>query len=382
MGLYSVADYEKRAQEILSSSVWEYYDYGKERRLCLQDSINAFSRYRIRSQVLQDVSKRSLATTVLGQPLKYPICVAPTAIHTFAHRNAEKETAKGAEAAETLMVLSADSGFPMSDVAAAAPNGHHWMQLYPFNDPLLTLSVIRRAESLGFKGLVVTVDSPARGLDLRMTEIFQEPHIKNNPDLRMPVFEADIPSSRAATAEGDSKLIKYFRKMQYNPTATWDYIRWMKSQTSLPIVCKGILTSESAKAAADAGVDGIIVSAHGGRQMDGAPAPIDALAEVVDAVRGRDIEVYMDGGVRTGTDVFKALGMGARAVFVGRPILWGLACEGAEGVKNVLDILRSQLDDVLAVSGCTSPGCIPEGTVVHESYYHRGPSRSREKSKL
>eukprot|EP00057_Strongylocentrotus_purpuratus_P031083 XP_783543.2 PREDICTED: hydroxyacid oxidase 2 [Strongylocentrotus purpuratus] len=382
MGLYSVADYERRAREILSSSAWEYYDYGRERRWCLQDSTNAFSRYRIRSQVLQDVSKRSLATTVLGQPLKYPICIAPTAVHRFAHPDATKETSKGAEAAETLMVLSADSCFPMADVAAAAPNGHRLMQMYPFTDRQLTLTVIRRAESLGFKALVVTVDSPSQGLDRRMVEIFNEPHVLNNPDFRLAVFEADISSSRAATAEGDLKLVNYMTEMQYNPTATWDYIRWMKSQTSLPIVCKGILTCESAKAAAHAGVDGILVSAHGGRQLDGAPAPIDALTEVVDAVRGRDIEVYMDGGVRTGTDVFKALGLGARAVFVGRPILWGLACQGAEGVKDVLDILRSQLDDVLAISGCTSPCTIPEGTVVHESYYHRGPSRGREKSKL
>nr|XP_054748606.1 2-Hydroxyacid oxidase 1-like [Lytechinus pictus] len=382
MGLHTLADYERRAREIISDSAWVYYDYGRERRWCLEDSVKAFSRYRIRSQVLQDVSKRSLATTVLGQPLKYPICIAPTALHTFAHRGAEKETIKGAEAAETLMVMSASSSFPIEDVAAAAPNSHRWMQIYPNVDQELTLSFIRRSESLGFKALVVTVDSPVRGLDSRISEAFSHPDLVNNPDARMAALEVDIPSSREALERGDHKLYGYVREMLYNPKSTWEYIRWIRSKTTLPVVCKGILTYESAQAAANAGVDGILVSAHGGRQLDGAPAPIDALAEVVDAVRGSDVEVYMDGGVRTGTDVFKALGRGARAVFVGRPILWGLACQGAEGVENVLSILRSQLSDVLGLSGCTSPNTIPEGTVVHESYYHRQPNWRRDKSKL
>lgn len=375
MGLHSVQDYEERARELLPSPVWEYYSYGRERRWCYQDSINAFSRYRIRMKILQDVSHRSLATTVLGQPIKYPICISPTALHCFAHRDGEKETARGAKAAETLMVLSADASTGMADVVDAAPGGLRWMQIYPFVDRELTAAVIREAERLGYKALVVTVDSPARGMDARINQIFEEHPIVDDPKHCMQVYDQDVPSARAAKAAGDTGYIDYLMRMQFNPSATWGYISWIQSISSLPVVCKGILTAEDAKEAADAGVDGILVSAHGGRQMDGSPAPIDALAEVVDAVRGRGVEVYMDGGVRTGTDIFKALGRGARAVFVGRPVLYGLACKGADGVRDVLHILRDQFDTVLAVSGCTSPSSIHPGAVVHESYYHRNNSQ-------
>eukprot|EP00057_Strongylocentrotus_purpuratus_P012761 XP_011667235.1 PREDICTED: uncharacterized protein LOC752960 [Strongylocentrotus purpuratus] len=334
--------------------------------------------YRIRNRVLQGISHRSLSTTVLGEQIQYPIGIAPTAVHAAAHPDAEAETARGAAAADTLMVLSVDSHTAIADVSAAAPGGLRWMQTYLFKDRLLTQHIVREAERAGFKALVITVDSPVSGLDSKVRAAL-------NKDaaifaFRMSNFEADIPSSRAAKAEGDTRYVKYVHQMQYNDSATWEDIRWIKSITNLPIVCKGIVSADSAREAADAGVDGILVSAHGGRQSDVAPAPIDALAEVVDAVRGRGIEVYMDGGIRTGTDVFKALGRGARAVFVGRPILWGLACQGSKGVSSILEILRSELDNALAISGCTSPDCIPSDMVVHESEYHRNPPKSRMES--
>eukprot|EP00057_Strongylocentrotus_purpuratus_P005487 XP_003731076.1 PREDICTED: hydroxyacid oxidase 1 [Strongylocentrotus purpuratus] len=254
-----------------------------------------------------------------------------------------------AAAAEALMVLSVVSSTTIADVSAAAPGGLRWMQTYLFNDRLLTQHVVREAERAGFKALVITVDSPVPGIDSKVRAALN----KETASFAFPMsnFEADIPSSRAAKAEGDTRYVQYLHQMQYNDSATWEDIRWIKSITNLPIVCKGIVSADSAREAADAGVDGILVSAHGGRQSDGAPAPIDALAEVVYAVRGRGIEVYMNGGIRTGTDVFKALGRGARAVFVGRPILWGLACQGSKGVSNILEILRSELDNALANSG-------------------------------
>ncbi|XP_030841081.1 hydroxyacid oxidase 1-like [Strongylocentrotus purpuratus] len=348
MELYTVLDYERLAKEKLDKDAWEYFNYGRERKWCFQDSIEAFSRYRIRSRVLQDVSKRCLATTVLGQSIPYPICISPTAFHFFAHPDGEEATAKGAEAAGALMILSCGACSSMEDVAMAAPGGLRWMNIYPFTDRQLTEYTIRKAEKLGFKALVVTVDSPVPGIGA-----VSEHEQLNHPSHRMPVYEADIPSARAAKQESITNHFKYVDEMESNPKATWEYIRWIKKVTSLPVVCKGILTAESASDAANAGVDGILVSAHGGRQLESSPAPIDALAEVVEAVHGRGVEIYMDGGVRTGTDVFKALGRGARAVFLGRPILWGLACQGPEGVTNVLQILRDQLDAILALAGKT-----------------------------
>eukprot|EP00057_Strongylocentrotus_purpuratus_P034072 XP_793811.3 PREDICTED: hydroxyacid oxidase 1-like [Strongylocentrotus purpuratus] len=370
MELYTVLDYERLAKEKLDKDAWEYFNYGRGRKWCFQDSIEAFSRYRIRSRVLQDVSKRCLATAVLGQSIPYPICISPTACQFFAHPDGEEATAKAAEAVGALMVLSCGARSSMEDIAMAAPGGLRWMNIYPFTDRQLTEYTIRKAEKLGFKALVVTVDSPVPGIHGAMEELLGKDHVVNHSSYRMPVYEADIPSARAAKQESNANHFQYVDEMTYNPKATWEYIRWIKKVTSLPIVCKGILTAESASDAASAGVDGILVSAHGGRQQESSPAPIDALAEVVEAVHGRGVEVYMDGGVRTGTDIFKALGRGARAVFLGRPILWGLACQGPEGVTRILQILRDQLDAILALAGCTSPNDIPPGTVVHESYYH------------
>ncbi|XP_030841814.1 hydroxyacid oxidase 1-like [Strongylocentrotus purpuratus] len=399
--LFTVEDYEKRAREILPYVYLLYYSSGRERGWCFKESTEAFSRYRIRNRVLQGISHRSLSTTVLGEQIQYPIGIAPTALHAAAHPNAEAETARGelatsrlfsspiggddkisallvisgsdfnkfsasqggAAAAEALMVLSVVSSTTIADVSATAPGGLRWMQTYLFNDRLLTQHVVREAESAGFKALVITVDSPVLGIDSKVRAALN----KETASFAFP----------AAKAEGDTRYVQYLHQMQYNDSATWEDIRWIKSITNLPIVCKGIVSADSAREAADAGVDGILVSAHGGRQSDGVPAPIDALAEVVYAVRGRGIEVYMNGGIRTGTDVFKALGRGARAVFVGRPILWGLACQGSKGVSNILEILRSELDNALANSGCTSPDCIPSDMVVHESYYHRNPPKSK-----
>ncbi|XP_041474590.1 hydroxyacid oxidase 2-like isoform X2 [Lytechinus variegatus] len=348
MGLYSLFDYERQAKETLNKTAWEYINYGRERKWCFHDSIQAFSRYRIRSRVLQDVSKRCLATTVLGQSIPYPICISPTASHYYAHPDAERATAKGAEAAKALMILSCDATCSMDDVTEAAPEGLRWMNIYPFADRQLTEYTIRKAEKLGFKAIVVTVDSPVPGIDGAVDELL---YGVTDPLHRMPIYDVDIPSARAADQTNMTNHWKYVDEQLFNPKATWEDIRWMKKITSLPIVCKGILTAESASDAARAGVDGILVSAHGGRQLESSPAPIDALSEVVEAVRDQGIEVYMDGGVRTGTDVFKALGRGARAVFLGRPILWGLACQGPAGVKEILDILRKQLDTILALAG-------------------------------
>nr|XP_054748587.1 2-Hydroxyacid oxidase 1-like [Lytechinus pictus] len=366
--LFTIEDYEKRASELLPPAFFQYYSYGRERAWCLKRSTEAFSRYIIRNRVLQDVSNRNLSTTVLGEPIPYPICIAPTAVHLFAHPDAEAETARGAVAAGALMVLSVNATTAIADIQVAAPGGLRWMQTYLFKDRLLTQHVVRESERAGFKAIVVTIDSPVAGVNSKVRSGLE----KHDLSSCFKNLDADIPSSREFKANGDTRLVAYLHSQQFNESATWDDVRWIKSITKLPVVCKGVLSAESAREAADAGADGILVSAHGGRQSDGAPAPIDALSEVVEAVHGRGIEVYMDGGVRTGSDVLKALGRGARAVFVGRPILWGLACQGSKGVSHVLEILRSEFDHALALSGCTSPENIPSDIVVHESYYrHR-----------
>ncbi|XP_054767086.2 uncharacterized protein LOC129274274 [Lytechinus pictus] len=367
---YNIEDYEQEATKILPPEFTMYYNFARERGWCYQDSMKAFSRYRIRARNLEDVSQRSLSTTILGEPIPYPIGVAPTAWHAAAHPQAETETAKGVAKARALFILSMNSTSSIAEVAEATSNSLKWMQIYLCTDRLLTQHLVREAERAGFKAIVITVDSPRSGRDKKCYDILGRSTKANSSSFCMKNFDADIPFSREAKESGDINFNNYSSRVQFNNKATWDDVRWMKSITSLPIVCKGILSAESAQEAANAGADGILVSAHGGRQMDGAPAPIDALPEVVEAVRGRGVEVYMDGGVRTGTDVFKALGRGARAVFVGRPILWGLACKGATGVTHVLEILRTELESVFDNSGCTRPDMIPPGMVVHKSYYH------------
>ncbi|XP_071478441.1 2-Hydroxyacid oxidase 1-like [Diadema antillarum] len=365
-GLRSVHDYQVMAEKLLPEPYLSYYTYPSLSRQTYRDSLAAFSRYRFLPRTLSDVSRRCLSTTVLGQPISIPIGASPTAIHSLAHKDAEIATAKGVAAANTVMIQSCYSNKTIPDVAASAPDGLRWMQTYLFKDRRIVEHIIRTAEVAGHKAIVFTVDSPMSGLDSgydRDFELFNEEQQKySNIDIGLPEF-------KEARKQGARGIVRYHRN-QFDPSLTWDDVKWFRRLSTLPIVCKGILTAEAARQAADAGVDGILVSAHGGRQLDGVPAPIDALAEVVEAVRGRNVEVYMDGGVRTGADVLKALARGAKAVFIGRPILWGLTCRGSSGVQHVFDILQQELDYAMALCGCSDVNSIPSDIVVHESYYH------------
>ncbi|XP_071511053.1 2-Hydroxyacid oxidase 1-like [Diadema antillarum] len=346
-----------------------YYAFPGSSSQTYKDSIASFSRYRFRPQVLADVSTRSLSTTVLGETISFPVGASPTALHTLAHKDGEIATAKGVAAANTILVQSSFSNKLVSEVAASAPKGLRWIQAYLFKDRRITEHLIKEAERAGYKAIVFTIDSPVPGPNYGLEDDYsfftEDQQIHNNLEFGLAEFEE-------AKKRGLSGIMDYYNE-QFDSSLTWDDVRWFRRITSLPIVCKGILTAKAARQAADAGVDGILVSAHGGRLLDGLPAPIDALAEVVEAVRGRKVEVYMDGGVRTGADVLKALARGAKAVFVGRPILWGLACKGDVGVKHVLDILRSELDYAMALCGCKDVNTIPSDVVVHESYYQYHP---------
>ncbi|XP_054748563.2 2-Hydroxyacid oxidase 1-like [Lytechinus pictus] len=369
MELRTLPQYEAMARRKLSEPFFRYYSLSSGEGLTKQDSEDAFKSYRFRPRLLEDVSCIRLSTEVLGQSISMPICISPTGAHRLANIDAEKATAQGALEAETLMIQSCFSHERFSQVARAAPGGLRWCQVYIFKDRPVTLHLIREAERAGYRAVVLTMDSPLTGF--KASEVGRDYMSFRHDDYRYVNMEMDSSKSQAASKRaGDPTLFAHFG-LDMDSTVTWDDVRWLKTVTSLPIVCKGILTGEAARKAANVGADAILVSAHGGRQLDGVPAPIDALAEVVDAVRGCKIEVYMDGGVRRGTDVLKALARGAKAVFIGRPVLWGLACEGASGVSNVLKILRQELRYAMGLCGCSDVNDIPEDVVVHESFYHQ-----------
>ncbi|XP_038072860.1 hydroxyacid oxidase 1-like isoform X2 [Patiria miniata] len=290
-----------------------------------------------------------MRTTMLGQDIAFPIAVAPTSMHCLAHNDGELATARAVGSVGTGMILSAGTNSTMEDVAAALfPNGLRWAQLYIFKDLSLVRRIVKKAETNGYGALVVTIDYPVSNKgpwgSLRIP-----PHIK------MANF-ADVELSRLSS-------------VVINESVTWKDIDWLHSITSLPIVLKGIRTGEMAREALNHNIAGIVVSNTGGRNLDGLPATIDALSEVVEAVRGSCMEVYLDGGVRTGTDVLKALALGARAVFIGRPIIWGLAYDGEAGARTVLEIIRDEFSLAMALSGCPKLSDITPDLVIRDLRY-------------
>jgi isopentenyl diphosphate isomerase/L-lactate dehydrogenase-like FMN-dependent dehydrogenase len=338
MDLVNVFDYEKLAATKVDPPAWDFYQGGSDDEITLRANRQAFERIRLRPRVLVDVSKCDLSTSVLGTPISMPVVIAPTAGHGLAHPDGECATARAAHKAGTLMAVSTDSTRSLEDIAAAS-NGPLWFQLYihTYNE---AEELVKRAEAAGYKGIVLTVDLPRfskRERDLRHN--FERLNRERFPA----AFKGNANHLVGKSAEEDLHYV--------GDTLTWDVITWLHSITTLPIIVKGILTGEDAALALEHGANGIIVSNHGGRQIDGAIASIDALPEVLQAVGGR-CEVLVDGGIRRGTDILKALALGARAVLVGRPILWGLAVQGQDGVSGILEILRHEFELALALSGC------------------------------
>jgi 4-hydroxymandelate oxidase len=307
------------------------------------------------------VSQRRLETTVLGQKLAFPVLVAPTAFQRLAHPEGELATARAAGRAGTCMVLSTLSTSLVEDVVKAS-SGPVWFQLYVFKDRAATEALVRRAESAGARALVLTVDAPFLGRRERdVRHRFQLPE-----GLSVKNLEA-CGLGYLPRGTQDSGLAAYFATL-LDPSLTWKDLAWLRSLTRLPVVVKGIVRPDDAVRAVEHGASAIVVSNHGGRQLDTAPATIDVLPGIADALGGR-AELLLDGGIRRGTDVLKALALGARAVLVGRPILWGLAVDGSEGVSRVLEILRAELDLALALAGCTDATRVPADLVL------RSPSR-------
>jgi len=324
----NVRDYERLAEEKLDANAHAYFVGGAGDEVTLRENLAAFERRKLRPRVLVDVHDVSTATTVLGNEVALPILIAPLALQRMAHPDGELATARAAAAAGTIMCLSTASTAPPADVAAAAPDAPRWFQVYVFGDRSATEELIAEAVDHHFSALVLTVDTPYLGRRERDIRVdFQIPeHLTITGDIFGQGFDASL---------------------------SWRDLEWLAGY-ELPVVVKGILTAEDARLACEHGAAAIVVSNHGGRQLDGVPASLDALEEVVAAVDGR-AEVLLDGGVRRGTDVLKALALGARAVLIGRAMVWGLAASGEEGVTDVLRLLQKEVELGLALLGCASP---------------------------
>jgi 4-hydroxymandelate oxidase len=335
---------EAIAREKLPREFYDYYASGAEDEVTVRENRAAYERLALAPRVLVDVSRRDMTTTVLGQPVAMPLLVAPSAFQRLATPAGEIATVRAAGSAGTVMILSTFSNTPVEEVVAAA-SAPVFFQLYVYRDREITAGLVRRAEAAGCKALVLTADAPVVGR--RERDVRNRFHLPPGFAIAnlLPNGHGDMPP-----ASGDSGLAAYVSSL-IDPSLSWKDLAWLQSITSLPIMIKGVLRPDDARRAADAGVAGVVVSNHGGRQLDTAPATIEVLPEIVDALRGHPVEVWVDGGVRRGTDILKALALGARAVLIGRPVLWGLAVDGEAGAASVLRRLAGELDIAMALTG-------------------------------
>lgn len=344
MDLLNVDDYERAAQAKLDKGVFDYYAGGSWDEITLRDNLRAFDRIRLHYRVLRDVAKRDLSTTVLGSKIDLPILIAPTAFQAMAHPDGEVATVRAAGRLGTIMIVSSLSNRSIETIADAATSPI-WFQLYVYRDRGATQALIERAAAAGCEALVLTVDAQVWGQ--RERDARNRFHLPKGLKMsNLLADKADLPESASG-----SGLAAYVTSM-FDPSLSWADLEWIRSVSEMPLVIKGVVHPEDAHLAVQHGADGLIVSNHGGRQVDTAPATIDVLPAICDAVDGR-IEVLLDGGVRRGSDVVKAIALGARAVALGRAALWGLAVGGREGVERVLSILRDEVDAVLGLCGAT-----------------------------
>ncbi len=332
-------DFETQARESLPQQVYDYYAGGAGDEITLRENEAAWQRLRLMPRMLVNVAQCDLRTTVLGVPVSMPILTAPCALNRLAHPGGELAVARAAAAEGTGQVLSTLSSTSLEEVAREVP-GLRWFQLYVYRDREITRALVQRAEAAGYAAICLTVDVQRPGLRERdYRNGFRVP-----PEIRAANFDESI-----ADVDGGSALLQYIND-QFDPALEWDCIDWLRSITSLPVVVKGLLSPDDARLAVQHGAAAVAVSNHGGRQLDSVVTSCDALAPIVEAVDGA-AEVYVDGGIRRGTDVLKALALGARSVLVGRPYLWGLAVDGERGVRRVLTLLREDLALSMALAG-------------------------------
>jgi 4-hydroxymandelate oxidase len=325
--LLNVGDFLDAAAAKVDAAVWCYFEGGAEDELTLRENVAAFGRWQLRPRILVDVSEISLETTLLGAAVSMPLGIAPFALQRLLDPEAERATTRAAAAAGALATVPTLTSYRHAELQAVA-DGPRWLQLYVQLDRAQTVDHLAEAKEAGYGAVVLTVDLPLVG--------------RRERDVRLGfAIPPEIP-------------LHYGTLVDVDPTLTWRDLEWIRAATDLPLVLKGIVTREDAVLAVEHGVDGVWVSNHGGRQLDGVAASIDALPEVVQAADGRT-EVYVDGGFRRGTDVVKALALGARAAFVGRPVAAGLAVGGEAGVSRVLELLRDEIALALGLLGCTTP---------------------------
>lgn len=356
MQLVTVEDFEAAARARLPQMVYDYYRSGADEEHTLHRNRDAFERFELWYRTLVDVDCPAVATTILGTQVASPIAIAPTAYHCLAHPDGERATARAAAAAGKLYVASTLATTTLEDVAAAAPAGPRWFQLYVHKERAFTASLVARAKASGYRAIAVTIDTPVLGrrcADVRNDFALPEGLVMANlvdilpPDLR----------------NGSGSELARFVASCHDATFAWKDLDWLAREAApLPVVVKGLVRADDAKRAVDHGASAVWISNHGGRQLDFAPATIDALEDVVAAV-GAATEVYLDGGVASGTRALIALGLGARAVFVGRPVLWGLSALGEEGVAHVLALLDDELLRAMKLAGCPDLPATRDGIV-------------------
>jgi isopentenyl diphosphate isomerase/L-lactate dehydrogenase-like FMN-dependent dehydrogenase len=345
-------EFEDAAKERLPKEEYDYIAGGATDEISIDRNRRAYASWAFRPRVLRDVSKLDLSTTVLGTKVNLPVLIAPCGGHKRAHPEGELATYRAATACGTVLAVSANSNTSFEDLANST-KGHLWVQMYPFRDKPMTEEWLKRAKYNGYEAVVVTLDSqwpPKRERNIRN-------NYRRTRGVNYPKGGTETPRPAGRAGEGS------------DPAATWQDLDWIKKAAGLPVVAKGVMTGEDVELCVEVGADGVIVSNHGGRHLDNTLATVEVLPEAVSAARGK-LEVYLDGGIRRGADVIKALALGARAVLIGRPVFWGLAVGGETGVRHILDLLRAELALDLMLCGLASPRevtrelLVPADTVV------------------
>ena len=350
----SVAELERRAAEAMDERAANYVFAGAGSEGTMDANREAFRRHRIVPRMLRDVAERDLSTTVLGTATPAPLMLAPIGVQKVVHPDGELATARAAATLGLPMIVSTASAFTLEEIAEAGGEAPRWFQLYWPNDRALAASLVSRAEAAGYGAIVLTVDTFVPGWKPRDLQQAWLPFLEGTGVANYfqdPVFRAALektPEEDVGAATG------HFLGIQANPALSWDDLGWLREQTSLPIVIKGIQHPDDAREAVKRGIDGIVVSNHGGRQVDGAIGSLDALPAIAEAA-GNDLAILFDSGIRSGSDAIKALALGADAVCLGRPYIWGLALEGQAGVEAVLKMVLAELDLTLALCGYTAP---------------------------
>ncbi|MGH3753782.1 MAG: lactate 2-monooxygenase [Pseudonocardiaceae bacterium] len=360
---------EAAARDALPAEVFSYVAGGASTERTVAANREAFTRWRIVPRMLRGVTKRDLSTTVLGTPMTAPVLTAPVGVLGMVHPDAECGVTRAAAALGLTSVLSTASSTTVEDVAAAAPDAHRWYQLYWPRDPELAESLVRRAEAAGYRAVVVTVDTWSLGWRPRDLQLAHLPFLyaKGIANyLSDPVFRARLDAPPEESAQAMQLAVRAWAEVFGNPALGWPDLSLLRAWTRLPILIKGICHPDDARAALDHGADGVVVSNHGGRQVDGARAALDCLPDVLAAVDGR-APVLLDSGIRCGADVLIALALGAQAVLLGRPWVYGLGLAGQRGVEHVLRVVLGDLDLTLALAGYARPSELAAQGVVRQS---------------